>query len=97
MRENTLKQKLEAGKAVFGVMITFPSPPVVEMLGSLGFDWVLLDNEHGNITVENAEDLIRAAELTGLAPIVRPVANKPESICPFLWWPSPWCSHCRFP
>ena len=48
MRENTLKQRLYAGKAAFGVMCTFPSPPVVEMLGHLGFDWVLLDNEHGS-------------------------------------------------
>src|SRR5207247_5733138 len=46
MRENTLKQQLYAGKAAFGVMCTFPSPPVVEMLGHLGFDWILLDNEH---------------------------------------------------
>jgi len=84
MRENTLKEKLQAGKAVFGVMITFPSPPVVEMLGSLGFDWVLIDNEHGSITVDNSEDMIRAAELSGIAPIVRPVSNKPEIIAPFL-------------
>ena len=84
MRENTLKQKLNAGNAVFGVMITFPSPQVVEMLGSLGFDWVLIDNEHGAITVENSEDLIRASELTGIAPIIRPVSNKPEIIAPFL-------------
>ena len=84
MRENTLKHKLEAGKAVFGVMITFPSPPMVEMLGHLGFDWVLIDNEHGSITVDNSEDMIRAAELTGIAPIVRPVANKAEIIAPFL-------------
>ena len=84
MRENTLKQKLDAGKAVFGVMITFPSAPVIEMLGYLGFDWVLIDNEHGSITVDNSEDLVRAAELTGIAPIVRPVANKPEIIAPFL-------------
>ena len=84
MRENTMKQKLEAGKAVFGVMITFPSPPVVEMLGYLGFDWILIDNEHGTITVENSEDLIRAGEISGLAPIVRPVSNKPEIIAPFL-------------
>ena len=47
MRVNTLKQKLRDGKPVFGVMITFPSPPVVEMLGLMGFDWVLIDNEHG--------------------------------------------------
>ena len=84
MRENTLKQKLESRQAVFGVMITFPSAPVVEMQGHLGFDWVLIDNEHGSITVENSEDLVRAAELTGIAPIVRPVANKPEIIAPFL-------------
>ena len=84
MRENTLKQKLEAGKAVFGVMLTFPSPQVVEMLGGLGFDWILIDNEHGTVTIENSEDLIRAAELSGVAPIVRPVSNKPEIIAPFM-------------
>ena len=84
MRVNTLKQKLRDGKAAFGVMITFPSPPVVEMLGLMGFDWVLIDNEHGSVTVDTAEDMIRAADLTGIAPIVRPVANKPEIIAPFL-------------
>jgi 4-hydroxy-2-oxoheptanedioate aldolase len=84
MRENTLKQRLYAGRAAFGVMCTFPSPPVVEMLGYLGFDWILLDNEHGSITVDTAEACIAAAELTGMAPIVRPVGNRPEIIAPFL-------------
>src|SRR4030095_13496419 len=84
MRENTLKQRLYAGKAAFGVMCTFPSPPVVEMLGHLGFDWILLDNEHGSITVGTAEACIAAAELSGLPPIVRPVGNRPEIIAPFL-------------
>ena len=84
MRTNTLKLKLREGKAVFGAMITFPSPPIVEMLGYMGFDWVLIDNEHGSITVDTAEDMIRAGELTGVAPIVRPVANRPEVIAPFL-------------
>jgi 4-hydroxy-2-oxoheptanedioate aldolase len=84
MRTNTLKQKLKAGKACFGAMITFPSPPIVEMLGYMGFDWVLIDNEHGSITVDTAEESIRAAELTGVAPIVRPVANRQDVIAPFL-------------
>src|SRR5436305_14333701 len=84
MRENTLKQRLYAGKAAVGVMCTFPSPPAVEMLGHLGFDWILLDNEHGSITVDTAESCIVAAELTGMAPIVRPVGNRPEIIAPFL-------------
>jgi hypothetical protein len=43
MRENTLKQRLYAGKAALGAMRTFPSPTVVEMLGCLGFDWILRD------------------------------------------------------
>ena len=84
MRTNTLKQKLKDGKPAFGVMLKFPSPPVVEMLGYMGFDWILLDNEHGSITVDTAEEVIRAAELTGIAPIVRPVVNRPEVIAPFL-------------
>jgi 4-hydroxy-2-oxoheptanedioate aldolase len=50
----------------------------------MGFDWILLDNEHGSITVDTAEDVIRAAELTGIAPIVRPIVNRPEAIAPFL-------------
>ena len=84
MRTNTLKQKLQEGKPVFGAMITFPAPTMVEMLGYMGFDWVLIDNEHGSITVDSSEEMIRAAELTGVAPIVRPVANRPEVIAPFL-------------
>jgi 4-hydroxy-2-oxoheptanedioate aldolase len=61
----------------------FPSPPVVEMLGYLGFDWILLDNEHGSVTVDTAEGCI-AVELSDTASIVRPVGNKPEIIAPFL-------------
>ena len=84
MRTNTLKQKLKDGKPVFGAMITFPSATLVEMLGYMGYDWVLIDNEHGSITLDLSEDMIRAGELTGVAPIVRPVANRPDSISPFL-------------
>jgi len=55
-----------------------------EFADHLGFDWVLLDNEHGSITVDTAEACIAAAELSGIAPIVRPVGNRPEIIAPFL-------------
>ncbi len=68
MRKNTLKQKLREGKCVFGSMITFPSAPIVEMLGYMGFDWVLIDNEHGSVTVDAAEPMIVAAELSGVNP-----------------------------
>jgi 2-keto-3-deoxy-L-rhamnonate aldolase RhmA len=62
-RENTLKQRLYVGKAAFGVMGTFPSPPVVEMLGYLWFDCMLLDNEHGSMVLDPAESCIATANV----------------------------------
>ncbi len=84
MFRNTLKEKLAAGKAVFGVMANDYSPPVLEVLGYAGFDWVLLDNEHGTLTPESLPHSIRACEASGLVPIVRPIGNRMEIITPFM-------------
>jgi 4-hydroxy-2-oxoheptanedioate aldolase len=84
MFKNTLKEKLAAGKAVFGVMANDYSPPVLEVLGYAGFDWVLLDNEHGTITPESLPHSVRACEASGLVPIVRPVYGRMEIITPFM-------------
>ena len=43
MRENKMKFKIESGQPAFGVSVMIPSPQVVEMIGHLGFDWVLID------------------------------------------------------
>jgi 2-keto-3-deoxy-L-rhamnonate aldolase RhmA len=32
-----------------------PSPQIVEMIGRLGFDWVLIDFEHGAISPETLQ------------------------------------------
>ncbi|MEE8442169.1 MAG: aldolase/citrate lyase family protein [Dehalococcoidia bacterium] len=84
MFKNPLKEKLAAGKAVWGVVAADPSPPVLEVLGYVGFDWVLLDNEHGHITADSMPNCVRACEATGMVPIVRPIGNKPEIIRPFM-------------
>lgn len=57
-----------------------PSPQVVEMLGRLGFDWVLIDCEHGTISLETVELMVMAAEATGITPIARPAKNSFEAI-----------------
>ena len=57
-----------------------PSPQIVEMLGKLGFDWVLIDGEHGTLSPESMELMIMAAEASGLTPIVRPASSSPEAI-----------------
>jgi 4-hydroxy-2-oxoheptanedioate aldolase len=81
---NTLKRKLLRGEHCFGVLDSTCSGEIVEMLGYLGFDFVLLDAEHGKLNLENLENLIRAAELSGTAPIVRPPVAAPEWISPML-------------
>ena len=74
MNPNTMKAKFTAGEPAFGLSIMFPSPQMVEMCAGLGFDWVLIDCEHGSIGLESVEHLIMAAEAASLTPIVRPPA-----------------------
>ena len=80
MLKNRLKEKLLSGQPAFGVSVMFPSPQVVEMIGRLGFDWVLLDCEHGSLSPEDVEFMAMAAELAGVTPIARPWTNSPEAI-----------------
>ncbi len=77
---NALKAKLAAGQPAYGVSIMIPSPQAVEMVARLGFDWVLLDGEHGALGPESFELLAMAAEAAGITPIARPLASTPELI-----------------
>ena len=80
MRTNKLKQRLREGLPAFGVSVMFPSPHVVEMIARLGFDWVLIDCEHGSISRESLELMVIAAEANGITAIGRPATSSPESI-----------------
>ena len=79
-----MKARLAAGEPAFGVSVMFPSPHVVEMLGALGFDWVLLDCEHGSLTAESVELMAMAAAASGMTPIARPMTKSPEHIAQVL-------------
>ncbi len=80
MKTNVMKAKIRAGQPALGVSVMFPSPQIVEMIGALGFDWVLIDCEHGTIDVESVERLVMAAEVSGITPIVRPPSRDPVDI-----------------
>lgn len=82
--KNRMKAKIKAGEPVFGISIMFPSPHLVEIIGLLGFDWVLIDCEHGSMGPEAVEALALAAERHGMAPIVRPEVNRPDLIARYL-------------
>jgi len=71
MFPNALKEKLDRGELALGLFVPFYAPPMVEMIGYAGLDFIVIDNEHGCFTDAQIEELIRAAELTGLTAIVR--------------------------
>lgn len=71
MYKNVLKEKLSRGELALGLFVPFYAPSLVEIIGYAGLDFIVIDNEHGAFTDGEIEELIRAAELTGVDPIVR--------------------------
>ncbi len=80
MRPNRMKAKFAGDEPAFGLSVMIPSPQMVEMAGGLGFDWVLIDCEHGTISLESVELMVMAAEAAGITPIVRPPTKSPREI-----------------
>jgi 4-hydroxy-2-oxoheptanedioate aldolase len=84
MIQNKFKEKIKAGQPVFGFYLGFQSPELVEFMGHAGFDYVFIDAEHFAFGLETTQALARAAELTGMTPIVRVAKNDPEVILGYL-------------
>lgn len=70
---NEVREKLNNGEKLLGCFIGFYSPAMVEILGLSGFDFIVIDNEHGPFSWGEVEQMVRAAELRELTPIVRTV------------------------
>ena len=68
---NAIKCKLANGQPVLGIWSIIPSPMVVEILSLSGFDFAILDMEHGVFDLASLDACIRAVEVTGKAPLVR--------------------------
>ncbi len=77
---NNLKTRLQNGRMVAGPFIKFANPGLVEIYGKAGFDFVVIDTEHGPHSIETVENLVRAAELAGISPVVRVRRNEPSLI-----------------
>jgi 4-hydroxy-2-oxoheptanedioate aldolase len=75
MKPNRMKEKIAGGRPALGCSLMFPSPQVVEMLGCAGFDWVLIDCEHGSASLADVELMAMAADAAGITPIARPRSN----------------------
>lgn len=65
------KDKLAKGEVVYGPFMKARDGAFVECSGYAGFDFVILDMEHGPAGFSELQDLIRAAEAGGVVPVVR--------------------------
>ena len=71
MFNRKVKEKLARGEAVFGTFFKYNSPPLVELFGLAGFDFLIVDAEHSTFGHADIEQLIRTCELVGMSSIVR--------------------------
>ncbi len=72
MISNSVKRALKDGKVQLGTSFgMLRSPDIARILASAGFDWAFIDTEHGGFDIGMVQDVCRAANDSGLCPIVR--------------------------
>lgn len=68
-----LREKIETGRPVLGTfLVEFSGPAVVAASAAAGFDFLLIDCEHGNHNPREVEITIEAGYQEGVATLIRP-------------------------
>jgi 4-hydroxy-2-oxoheptanedioate aldolase len=70
-KTNKVKLAQSQGQIAFGAWIRISSPDVVEAAGYQGYDFVVIDLEHGGFGLDTVPSMVRAAEAADVAPVVR--------------------------
>jgi 2-keto-3-deoxy-L-rhamnonate aldolase RhmA len=75
-----LKQKIKNKKLTIGSWITLGNTSVAEILSNAGYDWLVVDLEHTAISLEQAGEIIKVIELSGVPSLVRLTSNNKDQI-----------------
>ena len=80
MRTNHVKAKLRRGEPAFGMWLNHSTPQQARLLARLGFDWLVVDAEHGAYNPTLVADIVAsiADAGTACAPLVRVPSNTVE-------------------
>jgi len=76
----SFRAKIVRGEVVTGPFMKSTDPAFVEIAGYAGFDFVILDREHGPGTISEMQNLLRAAQVAGVLPIIRVPDSREISI-----------------
>src|SRR5262245_28428011 len=79
-RSLALKKRLRAGETTIGGWLTFADLNVAEIVVGTGFDWVLIDGEHGPFDLGGLQMVLAAFNGSKTVPIVRVPWNDPVRI-----------------
>ncbi len=80
MKKNRVKALWRENKAAVGTWLVLGSPLVAEIAANMGFDWVVIDTEHGSIDIGTTQSIIQAISTTTTVPMVRVSWNHPMPI-----------------
>jgi 2-keto-3-deoxy-L-rhamnonate aldolase RhmA len=71
-----LRRRILAGETLFGAWASLASPGSAELLGRAGYDWVVVDMEHGYTTESELLAHLTAIEGSGSVALVRPQSGE---------------------
>jgi 2-keto-3-deoxy-L-rhamnonate aldolase RhmA len=71
-----LRRRIRAGEALFGTFLGLASPVAAEICARAGFDWVIVDLEHGSGSESDLLTSLLAIETTATTAIVRPQSGE---------------------
>jgi 4-hydroxy-2-oxoheptanedioate aldolase len=74
--DGTLRSRIKAGETLFGLFLDLGSPFSAEICARAGYDWLVLDLEHGAATEADLVGLLQSVEVGGSTPIVRPQSGE---------------------
>jgi 2-keto-3-deoxy-L-rhamnonate aldolase RhmA len=74
-RSNRTKKKLQTGKAVYGMIHSLAHPLVAEMIGLAGYDFIVIDGEHGPGGMSGHLACLQAVASTPATAILRVAEN----------------------
>jgi 2-keto-3-deoxy-L-rhamnonate aldolase RhmA len=80
----SIRARAGAGETLLGCFLTWPVAGVVELAALAGFDFVLIDVEHGFFSIESVASTIVACDGAGIAPLVRPPSALSDQVGRYL-------------